>query len=92
MATLLMAYGHPAWNGGPWAGHGPGWWIIFPILFWAVLLGAIGYLAYRRSPGQQARAAAERTLAERFARGEIGADELAERRAALRNSTRRRTS
>jgi len=69
---------------GPWHGGGPGWWLIFPILFWAVVLAVAGYLVYLRSPRRAARGAAERTLADRFARGEIGEDELRERRAALR--------
>jgi putative membrane protein len=69
---------------GPWDGSGPGWWLVFPILFWVVVLSVVGYLVYRRSPGQSARGAAERTLAERYARGEISEDELRERRAVLR--------
>jgi putative membrane protein len=77
--TSHAAYAHGAWDGG-----GPGWWLVFPILFWALVLGAAGYLIYRRSPGPSARAAAERTLAERYARGEISEDELKQRRAVLR--------
>ena len=76
---------HPGWNGpGPWQHGGPGWWLAFPIAFWAIVVAAIGYFIYRRSPGRSARAAAEHTLADRFARGEISADELRERRAELR--------
>ena len=80
----MMTYlaDHPGWHSG-WSG-GPGWWIVVPILFWAIVLGAGGYLIYRRGPKPSARAAAERTLAERFARGEIDADELRERRSVLR--------
>lgn len=69
---------------GPWDGGGPGWWLVFPILFWVVVLSTVGYLVYRRSPAQSARGAAERTLAERYARGEISEDELRQRRAVLR--------
>ena len=76
-------YAHPGWGHGPWTG-GPGWWIIFPILFWTLLLAAAGYLIYRRSPAQQARSAAERTLAERYARGEISEEELRQRRTVVR--------
>ena len=72
---------HP-WTG-DWSG-GPGWWIVVPILFWTIVLSVGGYLIYRRTPKQSARAVAERTLAERFARGEIDADELQERRSVLR--------
>lgn len=80
-----VVYGHPGWpdGHGPWNG-GPGWWLVFPILFWVLVLSAAGYLIYRTSPRQSARSAAERALAERFARGEIDADELRQRRNALR--------
>jgi putative membrane protein len=69
---------------GPWHDGGPGWWLIFPILFWIIVLSAVGYLFYRRSPGRSARDAAEHTLAERYARGEISEEELKQRRAVLR--------
>lgn len=88
MVALLASYAvdaYPGWGHGPGAG-GPGWWLIFPILFWALLLSAVGYLFYRRSPRQQARSAAERTLAERYARGEISEDEWRQRRSVLRTN------
>ncbi|MGH3714541.1 MAG: SHOCT domain-containing protein [Micromonosporaceae bacterium] len=76
------AHPHPGWDGnGP---GGPGWWLIFPILFWTAVLSVIGYVIYRRSPKVSARTSAERTLAERYAKGEISAEELAERRNVLR--------
>jgi putative membrane protein len=75
-------YDNPGWHGA-WAG-GPGWWLVFPAVFWLVVLAGVGYLIYRRSPRQSARSAAERTLAERYARGEIDAQELRQRRAGLR--------
>jgi putative membrane protein len=77
LAHAAAAYDHPGW-------HGPGWWLVFPVLFWLVVLSTAGYLIYRRSPRQSARAAAERTLAERYARGEIDGDELRQRRRVLR--------
>ena len=90
MLTQLASYtavfsDHPGWGdgAGPWSG-GPGWWLVFPVLFWVLVLSAVGYLLYRRSPRQSARSAAERTLAERYARGEIDADELRQRRNVLR--------
>ena len=73
----------PGWNHGPGAG-GPGWWLIFPILFWTAVIALVGYVIYRRSPQQQARGAAERALAEAYARGEISEDELKQRRSVLR--------
>lgn len=85
LAQLMsdMTYAYPGWEHGAGAG-GPGWWLIFPILFWVLVLSAIGYLIYRRSPKQQARSSAERTLAERYARGEISEDELRQRRNVVR--------
>jgi putative membrane protein len=80
-----VAYDHLGWHDGhgPWSG-GPGWWLVFPVLFWVLVLSAAGYLIYRTSPRRSARSQAERTLAERFARGEIDADELQQRRNVLR--------
>jgi putative membrane protein len=80
------AYQHVGWGDG--SGHwngGPGWWLVFPIVFWVLLLSTIGYFVYRKSPKQSARAAAERTLADRYARGEIDADELSQRRKVIRD-------
>ncbi|HEY2950868.1 MAG TPA: SHOCT domain-containing protein [Micromonosporaceae bacterium] len=84
--TSYTAYaGDRVWGGhGPWHGGGPGWWLIFPILFWVLVLAAVGYLIYRGSPARSARADADRTLADRYARGEISEDELKQRRAVLR--------
>ncbi|HEX6077005.1 MAG TPA: SHOCT domain-containing protein [Micromonosporaceae bacterium] len=78
----VLAHPHP----GGWGGYsgGPGWWLVFPILFWVLVLSGIGYLVYRRSPGRVARDSAERTLADRYARGEISEDELRQRRTVLR--------
>lgn len=85
-AHATSGFAQHGWGGGPWHWHGgPGWWLVFPILFWIVVLSAVGYLLYRRSPGQAARIAAERTLAERYARGEIDQDELRQRRTVLRS-------
>jgi putative membrane protein len=82
----VFAHPHPGWDGnGPWDGGGPGWWLILPILFWVLVLSVLGYLIYRGSPAQSARSAAERTLAERYARGEIDEDELKQRRGVLRD-------
>jgi putative membrane protein len=79
MLAEMMNHGH-----GPWHGGGPGWWLVFPILFWVVVLSVVGYLIYRGSPRRSARSAAEHTLAERYARGEISEEELKQRRAVLR--------
>lgn len=87
MLTSVVTAAGTAWAHGPGQGpwhHGPGWWIVFPILFWTVLLSVAGYLIYRGSGRQSARRAAEHALAQMYARGEITADELRERRAVLR--------
>lgn len=85
------AHPHPGWDGhGPGWGDGPGgpgWWLIFPILFWTFVLSVIGYVIYRKSPKVSARTSAERTLAERYAKGEISAEELADRRKVLRGKS-----
>jgi putative membrane protein len=57
------------------------WWIIFPIL-WALLLGALIVFLWRRG-GRGRGDPARRILGERFARGEISADEYRERLAQL---------
>ena len=80
MLTTLLA----VQPGGPWHGGGPGWWLVFPVLFWMLVISVAGYLIYRGSPRRSARSAAERTLADRFARGEIDAEELRQRRGVLR--------
>jgi putative membrane protein len=79
---VTYAYQQGQWDG-PWHDGGPGWWLAFPIVFWLVVLLAAGYLIYRGSSRQSARRAAERTLAERYARGEISDEELRQRRAGL---------
>jgi len=78
----VYVHPHPGWDApGP---GGPGWWLLAPGLFWLLVLAALGYLIYRRSPARSARAAAERTLVERYARGDIDEEELKRRRAVLR--------
>jgi putative membrane protein len=82
--AMLTGLDAGAWHGpGHWDG-GPGWWLVFPVLFWVLVLTAVGYVIFRRTPTRFARTEAERVLAERYARGEIGADELRERRNVLR--------
>jgi putative membrane protein len=60
--------------------HHGHWWIAFPIL-WVILLGALIFLLWqrgRRYPPDGGDSA-KRILGERFARGEINADEYRER-------------
>ena len=65
------------------------WWLLMPIpmlVFWGLVIWAV--VALVRGSSQSARPAArldaESVLAERYARGEIDAQEYRERRTALR--------
>jgi putative membrane protein len=75
---------------GPWywhAQHGgpPLWlWITWMVLFWGALLTAGVYLIRRRPTRASAGPSAEEVLAQRYARGEIDADEYRQRQAVLR--------
>jgi putative membrane protein len=62
--------------------HDGHWWIVFPI-FWAVLIGGLIVFLWRRGGRGGPRDPAKRILGERFARGEISADEYRERLAQL---------
>lgn len=75
-------------------GAGPGWfgWVMMTfamLVFWGVLVfGAVAlYRSVRREDGGSRSAGEEpmRLLEERFARGEIDADEFARRRDLLRS-------
>jgi putative membrane protein len=68
-----------------WAGHGGGpWFLVFPLLWIAVIVA----VAFAFRGGWRRRwhegASAESVLGERFARGEITAEEYRERRDVLR--------
>ena len=60
-----------------------GWWIVFPI-FWLLLAVTVITLFWRRSrTHRDGNDSPRRILGERFARGEISADEYRERLAQL---------
>jgi len=69
-------------------GHGPGWWFLIPLLFWSTLL----FLLFTRvrhvrrfgHPFGPSWRSGESVLAERYARGEIDADEYRDRLTVLR--------
>ncbi len=68
-------------------GHMGGWgwgWMIFGLLFWAVVIGLVVWAVIRNSGTTQPKADPEAILAQRFALGEISSEEFAERRSALR--------
>ncbi len=82
----LLLQGGQNWDGPPWAGHDGGdfWgpWMLIPFFFWVGLLAFIAWIVTRlfprrRSDGEEGarRDPAEEILRERFARGEITAEE-----------------
>lgn len=97
-ATAVSSpWGPGPWIGGPWAA-GFGWvFLIVPLLFIGLIVFAIVFAASRRrrygwyGPGHPGRppfatpaGSAERTLAERFARGDIDEQEYRARLEVLR--------
>ena len=76
MATMLMEHG--GWGGGPW-------FLLFPLL-WGALLVTV--LLVWRGRNRHWTGGAEVILAERYAKGEISADELRQRREELRRNQR----
>jgi putative membrane protein len=84
MFSTLLAHTN-GWDGGP----GP--WIIFPILWFTLWVGVIVFVVtrFRRGGGPPwARHSGQTVLAERFARGDITADEYRDRREVLRETER----
>lgn len=59
----------------------PGWWPIFPLL-WFLVIAAVVFFAVRRRPGS--RGAGLAVVDERYARGEIDEAEYQQRRRVLR--------
>ncbi|MFI7680424.1 SHOCT domain-containing protein [Actinophytocola sp. NPDC049390] len=86
----------PYWDhdhAGGWGWFGVVMMIVTLVVFWGGL-GTIAYLVLRglgrgRGGGHEVDRTADRILDERFARGEIDADELTARRSALRRATTR---
>jgi putative membrane protein len=70
--TLLAVTG---WHGGPW-------FLVFPLFWIALLVGA--WFLFRRRDDRGRTQSAEEILGERYARGEISAEEFSQRRAVLR--------
>jgi len=67
------------------AGDGDhGWWIVWPLLWVAVIVGLVLLFTRRRWPGERSGVDRARDiLAERFARGELSVEEYRERLAQL---------
>jgi putative membrane protein len=90
-------------DGPPWAGHDGGgfWgpWILFPLLFWGGIVFLIAWTVTRIFPkgrgddrSERPRDSAEEILRERFARGEINAEEYERSLEILRTGTAQRAS
>lgn len=63
---------------------GPGWWIVFPITFWVVIItGLVVLVRSGRLRFSQRRESALEVLDRRFAEGEMTAEEYHERRSVL---------
>ncbi|MEU1876637.1 hypothetical protein ABZ470_04940 [Streptosporangium sp. NPDC020072] len=94
----VLAVGHEVVAAAPpWGWHMP-WWPVFPV-FWVLVWAGVATLVVRarrrglgpwrrpevQTPQEGTTAAAERILAERYARGELGAEEYFERMSVLRS-------
>jgi putative membrane protein len=79
MSHLLLASNHA--HDGDW-GPGP-WWPLIP-LFWLLVIGTVVFFARRN--GWVGRSGV-RTLDDRFARGEIDADEYRSRKDVLKGKS-----
>ncbi|MBC3763543.1 SHOCT domain-containing protein [Quadrisphaera oryzae] len=82
-STLTSTATDPRWGYGPWHGGGPGPWLLVPLLFWVLVIGAV-VVTVRRHRSRSA----EHVLREAFARGEVDEEGYRARLAVLR-STRR---
>jgi putative membrane protein len=69
-----------------WDGDGPGWWIVFPLLFWlAVIVAVVLMLRSRGGPpwGGRSRETGIDVLERRYAEGELSLEQYRERRSVL---------
>ncbi len=86
MFSTLLNHTHDGWGG-----DGPGPWALIPLSFfllWVTVL-VFAVIRFRRGGGPPwARDTGRSVLDERFARGDISADEYRERRDVLREQGR----
>jgi len=93
LASAQASQPWPAWSGpGPWhmmwGDGGWGFWWIFPLLMFGVMVFLCAYVIMRAPWGRSdphfdTTASALRVLNERFAQGAIGKDEYEEKKAIL---------
>jgi len=76
--TVLAGFG---WGGGPW-------FLFFPLLWIALFVGAFYLFRRRHEHDHWQTHSAEEVLAERYAKGEITADEYRQRHGVLRGRER----
>ncbi len=78
-AILLASHSHEF-------GAAGGWWPIFPLLWFALIVGGFFFFGSRMRRGAQQHPfrSGEAVLAERYARGEVTEEEYRERLAVLR--------
>ena len=92
-AIAAPAVASAAEMGHPYAaGGGPGWWIVFPIL-WFLLVATVVFLVARRArrygpPWARGGAGGVDVLGERYARGEIDEAEYRQRLSVLKEDRR----
>ncbi|WP_218974452.1 SHOCT domain-containing protein [Streptomyces sp. NP160] len=79
--TTSLTTGAPGAGYGPWHGGGPGPWLLVPLLFWVLVIGAVVFTVRRHRSRS-----AEHVLREAFARGEVDEEGYRARLAVLRST------
>jgi len=82
LTSIIATHGYHGWGDGP----GP-WILVFP-LFWLTLLVLAAVWFRRRGPHWRQPSTGRSVLDERYARGEISADEYRERLEVLKEDKR----
>jgi putative membrane protein len=82
LTSIISTHGYDGWGDGP----GP-WFLIFPLFWLTVLVLAAVWFRRRGGPWRQP-ATGRSVLAERYARGDISADEYRERLSVLKEDDR----
>ncbi len=67
-------------------GGGFGWFGVFRLVFWVVVIAGVFFLLRRRPEAKDSERDGESVLAERYAKGEISEEEYRQRLSVLRES------